>query len=261
MPPLSCPRSALRRLLIAIGALVSLMAASTTVAHAASAPGDVYFTQTSYTAREDQGELPITIARTDTSSAEQVRYGVRHLDAQEGMDLETVHNTLVNFAPGQSTYTFNVKIIDRGMSAGPVLADAYLFGSYPQSLGDATGKFHAHGPVNSPITILRDDPLETRNPLDLLGFDATSATSTTPTAPLDAMGESPFYIAGKLSPSGSVAWRYRKTHPAWHHQLKFLADEPGATASSSGTPRPFRPTPLRDTSRPSRPSTPTPSSS
>jgi hypothetical protein len=45
------------------------------------------------------------------------------------------------------------------MSAPPVGAIAYLFGSYPQSLGDAAGKTYAKGPINSPITILRDDPL------------------------------------------------------------------------------------------------------
>ena len=37
-----------------------------------------------------------------------------------------VTNSIQDLAPGQSSYTFNVRIIDQGMSATPVHALAYL---------------------------------------------------------------------------------------------------------------------------------------
>ena len=208
--------------------MISILGGTSAVAHAQTTPGDVYFTQTSYTAHESQGELSITIARSNDSSAEQVRYGVRHLDAQPGLDLDPIGNTLVQFQPGQTSSTFTVKIIDRGMNATPVQAVAYLFGSSPQSLGDATGKTYAHGPVDSPITILRDDPLEARNALDPVGFGSTLVSSTSGVAPVHPLAESPFYVARGLSPAGQAAGRYRHTRPSWSRALKFIGSEPGA---------------------------------
>jgi hypothetical protein len=216
-----------RRFLTIIAASLAVLGASTAVAQAQAAPGRVYFTQMSYTAHENQGELPITIARSDDSVAEQVRYGVRHVDAEPGLDFDTVGNTLVQFEPGQSTATFNVKIIDRGMSAGPVNAIAYLFGSSPQTLGDATGKIYATGPINSPITILRDDPLDTRNALDPVGFGSLASPTASTTA-LHPLAESPFYVARGLSPAGEASGHYRHTNPRWSRSLKFLASEAGA---------------------------------
>jgi endoglucanase len=204
-----------------------VLGASGAVAHAKTAPGQVYFSQTAYTAHENQGELAITIARSDDSVAEDVRYGVRHVDAQPGLDMVPIGNTLAHFEPGQSTYTFNVKIIDRGMNATPVNAIAYLFGSYPQALGDATGKTYARGPIDSPITILRDDPLDPRNPLDPVGFDATLAAAST-TAPSHPLAESPFYVARGQSSAGAAAGRYRHSKPSWYRALKFIGSEPGA---------------------------------
>jgi endoglucanase len=217
-----------RRLLTVLAATLCVLGASSAVAHAQDAPGRVYFTQTAYTAHENQGELPITIARSDASVGEDVRYGVRHVDAQPGLDLETIGNTLVHFEPGQSTATFNVKIIDRGMNATPVQAIAYLFGSSPQALGDATGKTYAHGPIESPITILRDDPLEARNTLDVLGFGAPVASSTSVTPPVPPLAQSPFYVARGLSIAGQAAGHYRHSKPSWYRALNFIGSEPGA---------------------------------
>jgi endoglucanase len=217
-----------RRLLAALAATLSVLGASSAVSQADAAPGRVYFTQTSYTAHESQGELPITIARSDDSVGEDVRYGVRHVDAQPGLDLDTIGNQLVHFEPGQSTSTFDVKIIDRGMNATPVSAIAYLFGSSPQALGDATGKTYARGPVNTPITILRDDPLEARDPLDPVGFGSSIASPTSSTSPVHPLAESPFYVARGLSPAGASAGNYRHSNPSWYRALKFVGSEPGA---------------------------------
>jgi len=208
-----------------LAAILSVLGATSAVADAQSAAGRVYFTQTSYTAHENQGELAITIARSDDSVAEQVRYGVRHVDAQPGLDFDTIGNTLVQFEPGQSTATFNIKIIDRGISAPPVNAIAYLFGSSPQSLGDATGKTYASGPINSPITILRDDPLDIRNALDPVGFGSTLASPTASTTALHPLAESPFYVARSLSPAGQASGHYRHTNPRLSRSLKLIASE------------------------------------
>jgi hypothetical protein len=86
--------SAGRRLFTLLAAILSVLGATSAVADAQSAPGRVYFSQTSYTAHENEGELSITIARGDDSVAEQVRYGVRHVDAEPGLDFDTVGNTL-----------------------------------------------------------------------------------------------------------------------------------------------------------------------
>ena len=218
-----------RLLVAAVLLAVGLLGLSATAAHAQGGPGYVYFTQPAYTAHENQGELPITIARTDTSVAEDVRYGVRHLDAEGGLDFQTIGNTLVHFYPGQATYTFDVKVVDRGMSATPVYADAYLFGSYPQALGDSSGKTYAHGPVNSRITLLRDDPLDQRDPLDLLGFDALPTSPTPPTSATadNPLAKAPFDVEGKLSPAGRSARRYGHSKPGWAASLKYLSNQPG----------------------------------
>jgi endoglucanase len=211
-----------------LAATLSVLGTSSAVASAQGASGRVYLTQTSYIAHENQGDLSITIARSDDSVGEDVRYGVRHVDAQPGLDLETVGNTLAHFEPGQSTYTFSVKIIDRGMNATPVSAVAYLFGSSPQSLGDASGRTFAKGPIESPITILRDDPLDVRNPLDPVGFGSSLASPTSSTTAAHPLAEGPFYVARELSPAGQAAGQYRHRKPSWSRALKFIASEPGA---------------------------------
>jgi endoglucanase len=217
-----------RRWPSALPLLVALLVLGLTAtsARAAGAPGHVYLSQTSYVAHEAQGELAITIDRTNDSVGEQIRYGVRHLDAVPGVDLDTVPNSYTYMQPGQSSFTFDVKIIDRGIDSGPVRADAYIFGSYPQKMGDASGKIYAHGPVNSPIEILHDDGLQPRNPLDLLGFNTLSATQTALSAG-GPLAEAPFWVQGNRSPAGTWAHHYSHSHPAWSHALQFIADQPG----------------------------------
>ena len=206
--------------------LLGLLCLTTGSARAASAPGYVYLSQTRYVAHENQGELAITINRTDDSVGEQIRYGVRHLDAINGVDMVTVPNSFVDMQPGQSSYTFDVKIIDRGITAGPVWAEAYIYGSDPLALGDATGRTYAHGPVSSKIEITRNDGLGQRDPLDLLGFDTLSASQSSLTQNLP-LAEAPMWVAGHRSNAGVWARRVTHRHPAEARELDFLAGQPG----------------------------------
>ncbi|HEY3773606.1 MAG TPA: glycoside hydrolase family 6 protein [Solirubrobacteraceae bacterium] len=208
--------------------LAALCAVAGGPARAASS-GCVFLNQTSYTVHESQGELQITIDRTNTTGQEQIRYGVRHLDSQPGLDLDTVPNTYLVMQPGQASATFDVRIIDRGMNASPVYAMAYIYGSDPDRLCDATGRRYRHGPVNSRITILRDDPLDAKDPADLLGYDglAPPVAQDTSAAATDPLTEAPFWIEGLRSPAGTSAHRYRHRNHGWYNSLEFLADQPG----------------------------------
>ncbi len=217
------------RLLASVCAAMTLLVTLSTVPATARAagPGCVSLGQTSYVAHESQRELQITIDRTNASGEEQIRYGVRHLDSQPGLDLHTIPNTYVVMAPGQSSVSFDVRIIDRGMNATPVYAMAYIYGSDPDTLCDASGKRYRHGPVDSRITILRDDPLDARDPADLLGFSGVAPVAQDASQSTDPLGEAPFWIEGRRSPAGTSARRYRHRNRGWYNSLRFLAGQPG----------------------------------
>src|SRR5262249_9217575 len=139
------------------------------VPHDGAGPGTVQLDQPAYTAHENQGYLTVTIQRTgDLSGEEHVGYGVKRQDAQPGIDFDVVNNHYITFAPGQSTYTFNVRIIAQGMTATPLRAPAYLYSSCPDSLGANT---------NSLITTLHDAPLEPRDAANPLGVPVPAANN------------------------------------------------------------------------------------
>jgi endoglucanase len=192
-------------------ALVVPAPARAAVPHDGASPGAVQLDQPAYTAHENQGYLTITIQRTgDLSGEEHVGYGVKRQDAQPGIDFDVVNNHYITFAPGQSSYTFNVRIIDQGMSATPVHGLAYLYGSWPDSLGPNN---------NSMVTILHDDPVEPRDTANPLGV----------AVPYDGnpLAGAKFYVdpdsgAAKAQP------QYRRSDPAMATLLGDIAAEPGA---------------------------------
>jgi endoglucanase len=178
---------------------------------AAGAPGTVSFDQPSYTAHENQGYLTITIERSgDLSGEEHVGYGVKRQDAQPGLDFTSVPNTYATFAPGQSSYSFNLQIIDQGMNATPVHALAYLYGSYPDRLGANN---------NAPLTILHDDPLPARDVADPLGIPDPAAGNP--------IAGTKFYV-DPHSPAAQAQARYANSKPAWAGRLRVISAEPGA---------------------------------
>jgi len=103
-----------------------------------SPAGTVSLSASDYTVSEHAGSLTVTIQRTHTSGCEWVYYSVGPETAIPGVDFDTVPNTQVLFEPGQDSYSFQVPVIDTGMSAPPVYAAVYLFGSLPDTI--ATSK-------------------------------------------------------------------------------------------------------------------------
>jgi endoglucanase len=191
--------------------LLAPTAAHAAVSHDGSSPGTVQLDQPAYTAHENQGYLTITIQRTgDLSGEEHVGYGVKRQDAQPGIDFDTINNQYIVFAPGQSSYTFSVRIIDQGMNATPVKALAYLYGSWPDSLGPNH---------NSLITILHDDPLAPRDATNPLGVPAPSNGNV--------IAGTKFYVDPDSGAAKAQA-QYRNSNPAMASLLGVLSSEPGA---------------------------------
>jgi endoglucanase len=182
------------------------------VAHdATGGSATVSFDQPSYTAHESQGYLTITIKRSGNLSREEhVGYGVKRQDAQPGIDFNIVPNTYAVFPPGQTSYSFTVQIIDQGMHATPVGALAYLYSSYPDSLGAND---------NSPVTILHDDPIEARDPANPLGVSSPLAGNPLAGAKL--------YVDPASSAAKAQA-SMANSDPASARQLGVIASEPAA---------------------------------
>jgi endoglucanase len=181
------------------------------VSQAATAPGTVSLDQPAYTAHEAQGSLLIAIERSgDLSGKEQVGYGVKRQDAQPGLDFHPISNTYVTFAPGESTLTFRVQIIDQGINSTPVHALAYLYGSHP----DRTGAND-----NSLITILHDDPLDQRV--------AANPLATTAAVGGNLIAGTKFYI-DPSAPAAKAERHYAKSNPAWAKALSNIAEQPAA---------------------------------
>lgn len=155
------------------------------------APSDV--------AHENQGHLDITINRTgNTLIPAVVRYGVKQQTATDGQDFVAIPNSDATFLPGQTSFTFQVQIIDRGQNSPPLTALAYLYGPSPGQLGANT---------NSMITIERDDPLDPRNTANPLGLPAAPANG-------DVLQNAPFYVAGDQSDAGQAAAQLRNSNPS-----------------------------------------------
>ncbi len=186
-------------------------AASAASSHAAAAPGTVELDQGAYSANENQGYLTITIERTgDLSGAEHVGYGVKQQDAVDGIDFDAINNTYITMLPGQSSYSFQVKIIDRGMNGTPVHALAYLYGSWPDTIGSNN---------NSTVTILRNDGIESRDPTNPLGVPGPYYGNP--------LAGTKFYVDPD-SDSAQAQAQYANSNPTWSAMLGEIASEPDA---------------------------------
>jgi len=80
-----------------------------------------------------------------------------------------------------------------------------------------------NGVANTPnqvITLLQNDPLQARDPANILGYQ-----QPTDGDPLQYVN---WYVFGKASIAGQAAEHYRASHPAWAKAFDVLADTPGS---------------------------------
>jgi endoglucanase len=183
----------------------------------------VFLSRSSYTANESQGLLTITIERSGTTalnSVETVHYGVKQVrnSARNHVDFDTVPNRLATFEPGQTSFIFHVKILDNGIYGTSLHAQAYIYGASPRPLGS---------PTNANITILRNDPLQTRVPLNPLAITEAGPGGILAAAPdADPLQGAKFYIPGRASTPGKAAARIARKQPKLAKQLDVIADAP-----------------------------------
>ena len=207
--PSTAGRISRRLALLVLGSLLATaMLASS--ARAQYVPGTVQLDQFAYAVSETVGYLHITIVRTHPVGDEWVRYGVRRNDAIPGVDFDPIPNSLAHFADGQTAFDIAVRVYDQGMNTSSVAhAVVYMFGSYPQQLGD---------PHEARITFLRDAPLDARDPLNPLGLPATPSGNV--------LYNAPFYVAGSDSEAGQAAMR--TSDPTERAELQVIANAPGS---------------------------------
>jgi len=211
------------RLTLATAASVALLAGtaqamplahatSRSTPHATSGAVDYWYANTdNYQASEDVGEYPIIIDRSDDSQPGVICWGVTNKSDEAGSNFTKVPGTQVDFAAGQSSATVYLKIHDQGINGPAKLARAFMY-----SCG---GNTVAQTP-NQTITLLQNDPLQTRDPTNILGY-----AQPTDGDPLQYVN---WFIFGTESRAGKYAEVYQRSNPAWSRAFKVLADTPGS---------------------------------
>lgn len=209
-----------RRFTFILSAVVTLLVAApqalaARTGHAdASNPGSgkVSFSSAVYNANENAGQFAVTVERTNTSGPETVYYGVTNKSSGAGNNFVKVPNSELDFAPGQSTATFDVTINDQGINGPARTARAYLYGAHPQALGS---------PSQATINLLQNDPLQTKDPENPLGYPQVPTDGD----PLQYVN---WYIWGTQSPAGAALSKYQSSNPAWAQALHTIAYSPGS---------------------------------
>jgi hypothetical protein len=199
-----------RRSTALIGAALCLLAAP--AAHAARG-GTTSLSAPAYVANEDAGTLPITIVRTgNLSRPETIHYGVTVKGAQAGHSFDTIGNTQAVIPAGRRSYTFNMTVHDQGINGPPRFGTAYIF-------GPNTGTIGANHRV--PIEFLQNDPLQTRDAENPLGYTQTPTNG-------DPLQFVQWYVFGNTVAPGQFAAQYASSNPAWAQALHTLAYTPGS---------------------------------
>ncbi|MDE3132180.1 MAG: glycoside hydrolase family 6 protein [Acidobacteriota bacterium] len=182
------------------------------VGHAAG-HGMTFLSQASYAANERAGTLPITIERTTAlSQPEVVYYGVTIKGVQAGHSFDQIARTRAVIPAGQRSYTFQVTIRDQGINGPTRYATAYLAGPDHGALGN---------PSRATIELLQNDPLQTRDPVNPLGYARTPTNG-------DPLQFVRWYVFGSSVAPGVLARQYASSNPAWAQALHKLAYTPGS---------------------------------
>jgi endoglucanase len=197
----------IRRLITSLAFAVCVLAAPA-AAHAATFdPLGFHFASPALAVNENAGNAVITVYRTNTAQAAQVRYITIGQTAQAPYDYTPV-KSMLSFAAGQSSASFEVPIVDHGIFGLPKTIAVSLFGPSPIGMGV---------PSSTVLTILNNDPLTAIDPSNPLGLSGASTSS-------DPLSGAQFFV----DPS-SEASRAAKRDPALHA----IADEPGTARFGS----------------------------
>ncbi len=206
-------------LIVVLGSLLSASSAPAVVhgggkrvAHAAGA-GTTFLSQSTYTANENVGRLPITIERTTSlSQPEVLYYGVNLHGAQAGQNFDPIKGTRAVIPAGQRSYTFYVTVNDQGINGPTRHATAYIAAPNRGTLGN---------PSKAMIDLLQNDPLQNRDAENPLGY----AQAPTDGDPLQHVR---WYVFGDTVAPGQAADQYANSNPAWAQALHRLAYSPGS---------------------------------
>ncbi len=209
-------RPALVSALVFACALSIAAALATAPAGAKNFPGGFRLESSSLTVNEDAGQVVITIQRSDTRQAAQIRYitlgdgvkcGSTECTAVDPDDFHSVKGEL-DFAAGVASMSFGVKIVDHGTADVSKTLSISLFG--PSPIGMAS-------PHKAVLTILNNDPVTSRDPQNPL------ALPTSPGAANPLIGAT--YFVDAHSEVANAARRY----PA----LKTISGQPGTARFGS----------------------------
>ena len=200
----------LRRLL-----LPGLVVASSLLAPAAAQawsydPAGFRLQSATMSVNENAGAAVITIQRSDTSEAAQIRYCTVGLSARPGIDYRNV-KAEIDFQVGQASATFRVPIIDHGLPVLPTTVRVKLFG--PSPIGMAN-------PMRGVLTIYGNDPLPTADPLNPLGLPVAPGGS-------NPLAGAAFYVDHLRAPAARVAHDWHSSNPSAAAALGVIASQPG----------------------------------
>jgi endoglucanase len=210
-------RPALVSAVLAFACALSLVAGPATPEAAAKTdPGGFRLQSSSLTVNENASQAVITIERSNTRQAAQIRYitlgdgvrcGTAECTAVDADDFHSVKGEL-DFAAGVASMSFDVPIVDHGTADVSKTLSISLFG--PSPIGMAS-------PHKAVLTILDNDPATPRDP------DNPLALPTPPGAANPLLGAAFF-----VDPGSEVAHAARR-----YSALKTISTQPGTARFGS----------------------------
>ncbi len=184
-------------------------------------PNGFRYSSPVYTVHENAGAATITIVRNDTSKQAWIRYIALPGTAVKNQDF-TVVKSILSFAPGQSSASFQVPIVDHGVPGLPKTVELGMFGAYPIGVGT---------PSNATLTIINDDSANiARSVVNPLGL------TITPPATDPLTGANPF-VDWKWS-LAAIAERHLRAEGRAHdaNLMDLIAREPEVMRWGNWTP-------------------------
>jgi hypothetical protein len=164
-----------------------------------------------FQASENVGQYPLVINRDNAAQPGTICWGATNQSDEAGTNFTKIGSTHVDFAAGQSSATVYLPITDQGINGPAKYARAYMYGCGDNGVSTTP---------NQTITLLQNDPLQARDPANILGYQ--QPTDGDPLQYVD------WYVFGAQSVAGQWAARYRTSNPAWSRAFNVLADTPGS---------------------------------